>query len=122
MKLRLELFVQDIEESVRFYERVLGFVAPYGVNKEYTSITNGEVTLGLGKMVKLEETHPLKAGVQEAKGKGVEIVLQVEDLQATYERVRSTGYEIETELGDRPWGLADFRLIDPDGYYIRISS
>ena len=25
-------------------------------------------------------------------------------------------------VGVRPWGQTDFRLIDPDGYYIRVTS
>jgi lactoylglutathione lyase len=24
-------------------------------------------------------------------------------------------------LCDRPWGLRDFRVVDPDGYYLRIT-
>ena len=25
------------------------------------------------------------------------------------------------DLGDRPWGLRDFRVLDPAGYYLRIT-
>lgn len=24
-------------------------------------------------------------------------------------------------LSDRPWGLLDFRVADPDGYYVRVT-
>jgi hypothetical protein len=24
-------------------------------------------------------------------------------------------------LTDRPWGLRDFRVVDPDGYYLRVT-
>jgi hypothetical protein len=27
-----------------------------------------------------------------------------------------------TPVGDRPWGLRDFRVVDPDNYYLRITS
>ena len=26
------------------------------------------------------------------------------------------------DLQDRPWGLTDFRILDPAGYYLRITS
>ncbi|UOQ86907.1 VOC family protein [Gracilibacillus salinarum] len=122
MKLRLELFVKNIEETVHFYQRVLGFTAPSGINEKYTPITNGNVVIGLAKLEKLEQSHPLKTEGNQPNGKGVEIVLEVKDLEGTYERVLSTDYKIETPLKERPWGLSDFRLIDPDGYYIRVSS
>jgi uncharacterized glyoxalase superfamily protein PhnB len=48
-------------------------------------------------------------------------VLEVEDLDALYERVRASGYAIHETLVMRPWGLRDFRLVDPDGYYLRVT-
>jgi hypothetical protein len=42
-----------------------------------------------------------------------------------YERASSSvgrlGGRMEPML-DRPWGLRDFRMVDPDGYYLRITS
>jgi hypothetical protein len=28
---------------------------------------------------------------------------------------------MEEDLQPRPWGLEDFRLVDPDGYYLRVT-
>jgi lactoylglutathione lyase len=28
---------------------------------------------------------------------------------------------LEQDLQDRPWGLTDFRIIDPAGYYLRVT-
>ncbi len=25
-------------------------------------------------------------------------------------------------MRDRPWGLRDFRVVDPDGYYLRLTA
>ncbi|WP_366663858.1 hypothetical protein [Geobacillus subterraneus] len=30
--------------------------------------------------------------------------------------------ELESELKQQEWGMTDFRLTDPDGYYLRITS
>jgi lactoylglutathione lyase len=52
----------------------------------------------------------------------VEIVLETPDLDALYERVRRSGYPLAAAMQDRPWGLRDFRVADPDGYYLRITT
>ncbi|MCI0184925.1 hypothetical protein MM817_03222 [Acidibacillus sp. S0AB] len=39
-----------------------------------------------------------------------------------YNNVQKIDYPINAPLEVRPWGLTDFRLLDPDGYYLRITS
>lgn len=123
MKLRLELFVHSMEKSVEFYKNILEFEIPRDTHKNYVPVRKGEVVLGLGEMRNLSETHPLKVTDNLQKnGLGVEIVLEVEDIQAFYNKVSSKNYPIETKLTKRPWGLEDFRIMDPNGYYFRITS
>ena len=57
------------------------------------------------------------------KGAGVEIVLEldaVEQVIALHDTCRARGVVAEA-LRTRPWGLQDFRIVDPDGYYLRIT-
>lgn len=54
------------------------------------------------------------------RGYGVEIVLIVSGLEAYYERVKAMANVVE-ELTMQPWGLKDFRAVDPFGYYLRFS-
>jgi lactoylglutathione lyase len=35
--------------------------------------------------------------------------------------VRTAGWAIVDEMTIQPWGLGDFRLLDRDGYYLRIT-
>jgi uncharacterized glyoxalase superfamily protein PhnB len=56
------------------------------------------------------------------RGLGVEIVLEVDDLDGRHDRVAASGHEILEPLQERPWGLRDFRISDPDGYYLRTTS
>ena len=52
---------------------------------------------------------------------GVEIGLSVDDVDALYKHVQAEApHAITEELVSQPWGLSDFRVADPDGYYIRI--
>lgn len=55
-------------------------------------------------------------------GAGVEIVLESADVKADYARVVASSYPLSAPLEHRPWGLTDFRVADPDGYYIRVTS
>jgi len=59
------------------------------------------------------------------RGVGAEIVIEVHDVDAAFTRAREAavacGGQVEP-LAARRWGQTDFRLIDPDGFYIRVAS
>lgn len=120
--LRLELFVEDVAASVAFYRDVLGFEVQHGWG-EYVPVRRGAVTLGLGPAAGLSPGHHFRPEVAtQRRGLGVEIVLEVADVEAEHARVVERGYPIATALRERPWGLTDFRLADPDGYFLRVTS
>lgn len=125
MRFRLELFVADVDASVAFYERALGFRL---VRRDpgYASLRRGDAELGLGAAEKLPAGGDGPGFTQErvagARGAGVEIVLEVEDLGDALEAVRAAGHTVVEPIRARPWGLEDFRLTDPDGYYIRVTT
>jgi catechol 2,3-dioxygenase-like lactoylglutathione lyase family enzyme len=123
MGLRLELFVRDMDASIEFYRRVLGF-ALLRREPDYASIRSGGVTFGLGPISELpaEDGYFTRARLSGDRGAGVEIVLEVDDVGAYHERVLAAGRPVLHALQARPWGLTDFRITDPDGYYLRITS
>ena len=123
MTLRLELFVDDLDVAIAFYSRVLGF-QPIRKEADYASLRNGAVILGLGPTAKLPATggYFTQVRLQGQRGVGVEIVLEVDDVHAAYQQVLAAGASIVDPLVAQPWGLTDFRLTDPDGYYLRITS
>ena len=53
--LRLELFALDMEESIAFYTRVLGFELARHEPGDYASLRLGGVVLGIGPVAKLPE-------------------------------------------------------------------
>ena len=123
MRVRFELFVREMGVTAAFYTGVMGFDL---VRQEpgYASLRRGEVILGLGPISKL----PAEGGYftrhisGHRRGLGVEIVLEVNDLDTYHARILASGYEIFEPLRERPWGLRDFRVVEPDGYYLRITS
>jgi lactoylglutathione lyase len=117
MRLRLELFVDDLDTSIGFYAGI-GFAIERREH-DYASLRWGDVVLGLGPIAKLPASGPGPGFTQErlagVRGAGVEIVLEVDDLDAEFQRVTLAGQSVVESVRERPWGLRDFRLADPDG-------
>lgn len=115
--IRLEIFVRDLDASLAFYTDVLGFTeAVDGATGTYRPLQRGLDRISLQDIATLSSDHPLM--LSQSVGGGIELVLEVDDIEAFHEEV-SRKWPIESELSTRPWGLTDFRLLDPDGYYWR---
>ncbi len=123
MSLRLELFVTDMQKSIDFYTRVLGFER-IGSDPTYVPVRSGAVVIGLGPARNLPKMHYFNPGLQkDRRGLGAEIVLEVDDVDSYFKRVKASGYQGSiSALREQSWGLTDFRIVDPDGYYLRITS
>lgn len=120
--LRIELFVRDVDRSVAFYRDVLQFEAARG-SAGYVPMSRGTARIALGAAADLPTHHYFRPDVFSARhGVGVEIVLEVDDVAAEYARLVERGQAVLSPLQQRPWGAIDFRLADPDGYYIRVTS
>lgn len=119
--LRLELFVSDVERSAAFYASVLGF-ARESESDGYVALRRGVAVIGIGGASELPPSHPLRAQDGGRNGAGVEIVLEVADVDASYAAVIDAGWPVLGPVKRRPWGARDFRLLDPDGYYVRVTS
>jgi lactoylglutathione lyase len=101
---------------------VLGFEKEAERPGGYTPLAKGAVRLALNLRSDLEEHHPMRPRTHERPGRGVEIVLEVDDVESAYRHVVSQAWPRSAELRRQPWGLTDFRLLDPDGYYWRVTS
>ncbi|KRE39334.1 hypothetical protein ASG73_03115 [Janibacter sp. Soil728] len=112
--LRIEIFPADIEASLEFYA-ALGFeVVGRKEDPPYASIARDDVRIGMVQ-------SPVQQPAQRAVPIGTEIVLAVDDVRAERDRVVAAGATLAEDLRDREWGLTDFRVHDPDGYYLRIT-
>jgi predicted enzyme related to lactoylglutathione lyase len=119
--LRIEIFVADVGRSTAFYERALGFTRE-SASPGYMAMRRGDALIGIGLRDGLPAGHPLTPAPGERTGLGVEIVLEVDDVDAACRAVEAAGEPLLSPPRERPWGLRDFRLADPDGYYIRVTS
>jgi catechol 2,3-dioxygenase-like lactoylglutathione lyase family enzyme len=118
----VELFVHDVDASIAFY-KALGFTVAHRY-EDYVLLRRGEMRLSVqGDSHVVAGPHYFTPRIQEfPRGTGVEISIQVADVDAEYIRARTAGLNIVKPMQDRPWGARDFRVADPDGYFLRITS
>ena len=118
----VELFVSDVERSIAFY-RALGFDVARRY-EDYVQLRRGEIRLSLqGDAHAVEGPHYFTPHIKSfPRGTGVEVSIQVADVDAEYIRARTAGLNIVKPMQDRPWGARDFRVADPDGYFLRVTS
>jgi predicted enzyme related to lactoylglutathione lyase len=117
--LRVELFPADIDRFVDFYVRVLRFELTADRRHEqppYVSVSRGGVRIGALRA--WQEVDPQLRSLPQ----GVELVIEVEDLVTERDAVLRSGADLSEDITARPWGLEDFRLFDPDGYYLRFTT
>lgn len=118
-ELRIELFATDLDAVADFYTRVLGFVITDDRRHDeppYLAVSRDRVRIGA--------VNPWKPVDRSARAlpTGVEVVLEADDVTAERDRVVAQGWPLDADLQAQRWGLTDFRLFDPDGYYLRITS
>ena len=118
----VELFVRDVDRSIAFY-RSLGFDVARRY-EDYVLLRRGEIRLSLqGDAHAVAGPHYFTPHLQEfPRGTGVEISIQVAAVDAEYIRAKTAGLNIVKPMQDRPWGARDFRVADPDGFFLRITS
>jgi catechol 2,3-dioxygenase-like lactoylglutathione lyase family enzyme len=118
MTLRFEIFPDDLDATVDFYTRVLRFRLIADRRDEpsaYVSLQRGTVRVGAARRAVPD------ARAARLPPAGVELVLEVDDVVAERDQITAAGWPIAEDLRDRLWGLRDFRVLDPAGYYLRIT-
>ena len=119
--LRVELFVRDVARSVAFYRDVLGFEVARTAPDGYTAVRRDGAEVGLNDVARLPDGHPVRPEPGQSPGRGVELVIMARDVAGAHARAMAACGTV-TVLVRQPWGLTDFRVVDPDGYYIRVTS
>lgn len=114
---KFELFVTDAPESIRFYQ-ALGFALAQQKPDGYSTMRSDNTVVALSPV---PWWLPLRVvGVLRRPPIGTELVFYSDELEALRERLVAAGYA-PGPVVLQPWGDRDFRITDPDGYYVRIS-
>lgn len=119
--LSASLTVRDLQASVDWYHHAIGFVVD-----ETWDDADGRT---IGVLIKAGSVRIMLNQDDGAKGadreKGIGFSLHfttVQDVDQIAERVMAEGSVLESSPADTPWGTRAFRVRDPDGFILAISS
>lgn len=116
--LRMEIFPSDMPRTIAFYTNILRFEL-LRHEGTYAYFQRDGVFLGANTSLP-EGSVPVNAKYRRP-GTGVEIVIEVDDLVAERDFIVNNGYHLDADVKLQSWGLKDFRIVDPDGYYLRFT-
>ena len=118
--------VHNTDQALAFYRDGLGL-------QLRNDVSNGDfrwITVGAGSQPDVELVLTNYVGGSPADNDTVAALLakgalngvhfHSDDLDATFEKLRSSGAEIVQEPADQPWGARDCAVRDPSGNLVRI--
>jgi lactoylglutathione lyase len=117
---RFEVFPADLEKCIAFYTDILRFELVQRKNS-YAFFRRDNIFIGADQghfeleILKRSDRSSRKPPI------GVEIVIEVDDLEDERKWVMEKGWTLDADVKLQAWGLKDFRIMDPDGYYLRIT-
>ena len=114
---KIELFCTEPVRSIQFYEK-LGFELLLQKEDKYATMIRGDFVMSISPVKASESLTTYRQF--KLPPYGVEIVLYTDRVKELRAELMQQGLTA-TEIVLQPWGLHDFRLTDPDGYYIRMS-
>lgn len=106
------LFVEDLDNCIRFYRDTLGFEVTFNDDVSYG------MKLGDQDFIVLQSGAAAEMVGEEAVGRATGRVLfctPVEDVDAEYEALKAKGVNVLTPPKDRAWGRRTAYFADPEG-------
>lgn len=118
--LGVSLTAKHFEKSFAWYTEVLGFTLDRYYEREGkvvgAALIAGDVRISLNQ-------DDGKKGTDRVVGQGFSMMFTTEQsVDEVAARVKAAGGKLDSEPADMPWGARIFRITDPDGYKLIISS
>ena len=119
-KLTPNLVVHNVEESLRFYENVLGFTREMVVPDQspfvFASVKSGDVELFFNDLNHVLSDRP------EMKGKPLASIsssfIEVDNVEAVLRKVEAAKVKLVMPLTEQWYGMKEFVIADPDGHLL----
>ncbi|WP_372801310.1 VOC family protein [Paracoccus seriniphilus] len=97
------------------------------VQKFYSELFDLHVVMNHGWIATLAsgETASTQISIAKEGGSGTavpDLSIEVDDVDAIYNKARKLGHHIEYELTDEPWGVRRFYVSDPTGKLLNVLS
>jgi uncharacterized glyoxalase superfamily protein PhnB len=118
--LSASLTVKDLRRSLAWYRDVVGFI----VDQEHErGGTLQAVSLRAGDVRILITQDDGAKGADRVKGEGFSLMLTTaQNVDDVAKRITERGGTLDSAPTDMPWGARVFRVRDPDGFKLVISS
>jgi uncharacterized glyoxalase superfamily protein PhnB len=118
--LSASLTVKDLQKSLAWYHDVVGFTVDQKYEREgklrAVALKAGDVRIVIGQ-------DDGAKGWDRVKGEGFSLQITTDqNVDEIAKRIKELGGTLESEPADMPWGARVFRLRDPDGFRLAISS
>ena len=116
----ISLTVKDLGTSLAWYHDVMGFTIDRKIERE-GKLRSVALSAGTAR-ISINQDDGAK-GWDRIKGLGFSLnIITERDIDKTANRIKELGGVLDAEPADMPWGVRLFRLKDPDGYKLSISS
>ena len=118
--LSTSLTVKDLQASLAWYRDVVGFTVNQQHERE--GVVRA-VSFSAGAVQLLINQDDGAKGMDRVKGEGFSLMFTTsQDVDAVARGITERGGTLDSEPADMPWGARVFRLRDPDGFRMVISS
>jgi uncharacterized glyoxalase superfamily protein PhnB len=118
--LSISLTVKDLGTSLAWYHDVLGFTIDRKIERE-GKLRSVALKAGNAR-ISINQDDGAK-GWDRIKGQGFSLNITTEqNIDKIANRIKELGGILDAEPADMTWGVRLFRLKDPDGYKLAISS
>jgi predicted enzyme related to lactoylglutathione lyase len=114
-KTRFVIAVPDLKSSSSFYRDVLGFTIHSISDPGWLFYMSGECTNMAGEC-------PSAIPPQKLGDHSYFAYLQIDEIDAFYASVLSSGAKICKAIQDEPWGMREFGLVTVDGHRIMFAA
>ena len=112
-----QLRTTDLEGAIRFYTQKLGFALSFRYQDFYAGVSFGD------RMIHLKLVDDPDPGIDFVRsGQHLHIHFAVRDIHAAFRQVQEAGVKIVEGISDRPWGMTEFVIEDPDGHTLYFGS
>lgn len=109
-EVRVHIYVKNMEEMVRFYNKILEF--PVVRYWRYSDGDGTQINVG-GNLIELFSKGPRNYSNKAYHG-NISLSVKVSDVYKLYEKMQKKNIQIG-DLIENPWGDASFHITDPEG-------
>ncbi len=110
------LLYEDCDAALDFLARAFGFVETLRYTGPEGYVSHAEMTIGDDGIIYMGDPGGDYQGPAKLGARTQLVCVQVDDVDATFERAKAAGAEIVAEPADQAYGERSFRAYDPEGH------